>query len=55
MKWEYKVIKTDTKGCFLGGKFDHNTFEQLLNEVGHQGWELVSAFGTNSKLRKKSL
>ena len=47
MKWEYKVIKIDTKGFFLGGEFDQNSFEQILNELGEQGWELVSAFDTN--------
>jgi hypothetical protein len=46
MKWEYRTIKTDTKG-FAGGKFDQQEFEQLMNELGQQGWELVSAFDTN--------
>jgi hypothetical protein len=46
MKWEYKTVKVDTKG-FAGGKFDENTFERLLNELGQQGWELVNTFDTN--------
>ena len=50
MKWEYKTIKTiktDTTGLVVGGKFDQNSFEQILNGFGEQGWELVSAFDTN--------
>ena len=47
MKWEYKTIKTDTTGFVVGGKFDQNSFEQLLNGLGEQGWELVSVFDTN--------
>jgi len=46
MKWEYKTIKVDTKG-FTGGKFDQNSFEQLLNGLGQQGWELTNSFVTN--------
>ena len=47
MKCEYKTIKSDTTGFVAGGKFDQNSFEQILNELGEQGWELVSAFDTN--------
>lgn len=46
MEWEYKVLKTDTTG-FAGGKVNENKFEQILNEWGRQGWELVNAFDTN--------
>jgi len=46
MKWEYKTIKLATKG-FTGGKFDETKLDKLLNELGSQGWELVSAFDTN--------
>lgn len=46
MKWEYKTIKVDSEG-FAGGKFDRDKFEQLMNELGQQGWELVNVFDTN--------
>ena len=49
MKWEYKTIKVDTTG-FTGGKFDQNSFEQILNGLGQQGWELTSAFDTNQEM-----
>ena len=48
MKWEYKTIKVDTKG-FVGGKFDEANLDQVLNALGENGWELVSAFDTNAE------
>lgn len=46
-KWEYKTIKTEAKGFFLGGVVDTKDFEAQLNQLGSQGWELVSVFDTN--------
>lgn len=40
-KFEYKTLFTDAKGVF-GGKVDESTFQNELNELGLQGWELVS-------------
>ena len=40
MKWEYKIIKADIGS----GKFNHHKLEQLMNELGQQGWELVIGF-----------
>jgi len=45
-KWEYKTIKFQTGG-FFGGKLDANEFESMLNNMGEQGWELVSCFDTS--------
>lgn len=45
-KWEYRTIKYKTGG-FLGGKVKEDEFEQILNEAGYEGWELVSCFDTN--------
>jgi hypothetical protein len=47
MFWEYKTIKLATTGFWLGGKLDEKKFDQMLNELGHERWELVSAFDTN--------
>lgn len=44
--WEYKTIELAAHG-FLGGKIDRAKFEEMLNSLGAQGWELVSAFDTN--------
>ena len=46
MKWEYQTIKINAKG-FLGGKFDEQQFDSMMNDMGAQGWELVSVFDTN--------
>jgi hypothetical protein len=45
-RWEYKTIKLSTSG-FLGGNLDTGAFDNLLNGLGRDGWELVSAFDTN--------
>lgn len=37
--WEYKIIKTEKS--FWSGK-DRSDTEQLLAELGRDGWELVS-------------
>lgn len=47
MRWEYKTIKIDAKGTFAGGKVDENALDQLMNRLGEQGWELVSALDTS--------
>ncbi|GLC82240.1 DUF4177 domain-containing protein [Lacrimispora brassicae] len=40
-QFEYKTLFTDAKGV-LGGKVDQSAFQKDLNELGLQGWELVS-------------
>jgi hypothetical protein len=45
-KWEYKTIKFEAKGL-LGGIADVQALDAALNELGSQGWELVSIFDTN--------
>ncbi|NLO34724.1 MAG: DUF4177 domain-containing protein [Clostridiaceae bacterium] len=44
-KYEYKTLFTDAKG-FLGGKVDQYEFQKNLDELGMQGWELVSTIAT---------
>ncbi|PKM95632.1 MAG: DUF4177 domain-containing protein [Firmicutes bacterium HGW-Firmicutes-1] len=46
-RWIYKVIEFDPKKSFMGGKVDCNNIEQRLNELGRQGWEVISNFTTN--------
>ena len=44
-RFEYKTLFTDAKGV-LGGKVDQYAFQNELNELGSQGWELVSTVAT---------
>ncbi len=47
MKWEYTTVTFEAKGWFLGGILDEKQFNQRLNQMGQEGWELVSVFDTN--------
>ncbi len=47
MKWEYRTVKFESKGM-LGGHVNEAKIDASLNDLGGQGWELVSAFDTNS-------
>lgn len=46
MNWEYTTIKLAPTG-FLGGAVDDTALEEMLNELGGQGWELTTAFDTS--------
>ncbi len=45
-KFEYKILDVPTKGWF-GGRVDYAALQIKLNESGAEGWEVVSATGTN--------
>ena len=49
MRWEYKTIKLATKG-FFSKKLDDNELDLFMNQLGSDGWELVTAFDTNREL-----
>jgi hypothetical protein len=46
MKWEYSTVMFEASG-WLGGKLDGQKFNERLNGLGEEGWELVSVFDTN--------
>ena len=41
-KWEYHIISLDTRGIF-GANVDFQSLYTRLNELGDDGWEVVSA------------
>ncbi|MGH2270871.1 DUF4177 domain-containing protein [Anaerohalosphaeraceae bacterium U12dextr] len=47
MIWEYKTIKLAATGFWLGGKIDELRLDQMMNDLGQQGWELVAALDTS--------
>ena len=46
MKWEYRTIKLEASGI-MGGKIDEKKLDEMMNELGDQGWELSAAFDSN--------
>lgn len=49
MRWEYKVLHFTNRSFFTG---EVNTVElsKVLNELGREGWEMVS--GSQSRMQK---
>ena len=47
MKWEYITVMFAATDWWLGGKLDGEKFNERLNRLGGEGWELVSVFDTN--------
>lgn len=45
-QWEYATIKIQLKGV-MGGILDVRDFNDELNRLGSQGWELASSFSTS--------
>lgn len=46
MKWEYQTVKLGVVGVW-GIKFDADEAQNFSNDLGAQGWELVSALSVN--------
>ena len=49
MTWEYEVLTVDVQGgqWTVGGKLEAGGLKGTLNQLGAQGWEVVSGFDTN--------
>ena len=47
MRWEYRTVKVAAKGWLMGGNLDEAELDQMLNELGDHGWELVSIVATS--------
>ncbi|MCL1866596.1 MAG: DUF4177 domain-containing protein [Oscillospiraceae bacterium] len=45
-KFEYVTVTIATGGLF-GGKVDADNFNQKLNNMGNQGWELINSISSN--------
>ena len=47
--WEYKTIKTPFSKGWSSPQLEPTEFDALLNQLGAQGWELVSVFTTHQE------
>ena len=47
MKWEYTTVMFQASRWFFSGELDGEKFNERLNRLGEEGWELVNVFGTN--------
>jgi hypothetical protein len=45
-RWEYQTVQLDVEG-FFRPHVDEDSVSHLLNQLGAQGWELVTAFDLN--------
>jgi hypothetical protein len=54
MKWEYRTVKLSAES-FWGVKFDDVKFENSMNELGQQEWELIAVFATEHGARTKDV
>jgi hypothetical protein len=43
MVWEYKTIKLEATGFWMGGNVDAEKLDLMMNGLGQQGWELAAA------------
>jgi hypothetical protein len=48
MKWEYRTIMVEASG-WVGGEIDAQKFTERLNQLGEEGWELVSVASSDMK------
>jgi hypothetical protein len=46
MRWQYRILKIGIGG-FLGPQTDMDKLEGVLDQLGQEGWELVSVEDTS--------
>lgn len=46
-RWEYRTVSLPLAG-FFGPKVKPDEIDAMMNALGHEGWELVTAFDVAS-------
>ena len=46
-QFEYQIITVASSGWFSSGDVDYALLQRRMNELGREGWELVSVEDTN--------
>ena len=46
-RWEYLIITAERSGLFKSGSVDFENVLQKIQNLGDEGWELVSTMDTN--------
>ena len=46
-KWEYMTLMLPAHGFIAGGDIDAKKLTDRLNQLGSEGWEVVTVFDTN--------
>ena len=55
IQWEYKTIAIKPKSIWSGAFQDNDAMDKILNELGKEGWELVSTFFNSSNFQIVSI
>ena len=47
-RFEYMIVTAEAGGVFSSGKVNFEAIHDSINELGEEGWELVSTMDTNA-------
>ena len=47
MQWEYKILKYEIDRGFIDVSIDEHKWEEEINILGKDGWELINSYSTN--------
>jgi Domain of unknown function (DUF4177) len=54
MRWQYKTTKLELAG-FINSKVSPEEFDAMLNQMGQDGWELVSMISIPGEMKPTAI